>query len=909
MNNPLQILYLEDNPRDAELVQDKLRQAGMAHELCLAIDRAEYEAALAQTRFDLILSDYRLPDYDGMAALALARAKQPEVPFILISGTLGEEQAVECMLRGATDYVLKQRLNRLLPAVLRALTEAEEHQRRRQAEESLRESEEQFRAIFETASVGIAQASPRTGIFLRVNEKYCAITGYSTSELLGMSVPDITYPDDRQRDWEAFQSVVRGESSDYHLEKRYLRKDGATPWVNVNMTVLRDITGQPVSTVAVIEDISERKQAEAALQESETRYRRLHENMRDAFASVDLEGRIKEFNDVYCQMLGYEKEEIPSLTYTDVTPEKWHAYEDEIVRAQVLTNGFSEVYEKEYRRKDGTIFPVELRSILLRDASGQPSGMWAIIRDITERKRAEAAMRESEEEFRLLFESNRDALMLMAPPTYKFTRANHAALAMFKVPTEAQFTMLGPWDLSPERQPGGRLSVELANEMNEIALREGSHLFVWMHHRLDGKAFPAEVLLNRFVMKGQVFLQATVRDITLRMRAAEEKERLEEQFRQSQKMESVGRLAGGVAHDFNNMLSIIMGYSELALKGLQASDSLYKDIQEIRNAGQRSADLTRQLLAFARKQTIAPRILDINDSIAGMLKMLGRLIGEDIELLWKPATNLRPVLMDPAQLDQILANLAVNARDAISGVGQMTIETSNAQFDEAYCQANIDSVPGHYVLLAVSDNGCGMDNETRAQIFEPFFTTKPQGQGTGLGLATVYGIVKQNNGFITVHSKPGHGTTFKIHLPRHETEAMPSDVASESSKAPKGSETVLLVEDEKALLKLTRKMLKQLGYTVLSADSPIKALQLTEEYPGIIHLLITDVVMPSMSGRDLQLRLCALRPSIKCLFVSGYTTDVIAHQGILDEGVQFLQKPFAIKTLATKVRETLELNP
>jgi len=359
-----------------------------------------------------------------------------------------------------------------------------------------------------------------------------------------------------------------------------------------------------------------------------------------------------------------------------------------------------------------------------------------------------------------------------------------------------------------------------------------------------------------------------------------------------------------VAHDFNNLLGVINGYAEMALEDLDPADPLYADMNEIASAGRRSANLTRQLLAFARQQTIAPKSLDLNEAVGGMLKMLQRLIGEDIDLVWKPATPLWPVLMDPAQIDQILANLAVNARDAIAGVGKLTIETAQVEFDEAYCREHLYTKPGQYVMLAVSDNGCGMDRETMAHLFEPFFTTKPQGQGTGLGLATVYGIVKQNNGFINVYSELGRGSTFKIYLPRCEAEGV---AAAEQAhpQAATGAETVLLVEDDPALLKSSARMVELLGYTVLEANGPAEALRLAQEYAGAIHLLMTDVVMPGMSGRDLHQQIGALRPEIKCLYMSGYTANVIAHHGVLDPGIHFLAKPFTRRDLAAKLREAL----
>ena len=390
------------------------------------------------------------------------------------------------------------------------------------------------------------------------------------------------------------------------------------------------------------------------------------------------------------------------------------------------------------------------------------------------------------------------------------------------------------------------------------------------------------------------------RDIT-------EQRRLEEQFRQAQKMESVGRLAGGVAHDYNNMLSVILGYSEIALETIEPGSQLQAYLQAIFDAAQRSAGITRQLLAFARKQAIAPRVLDLNDTVESMLKMLRRLIGEDVNLIWRPESNLWPVMIDPSQVDQLLANLCVNARDAISGVGKITIETGMVSFDAAYCIHHAGAVPGEYVLVAVSDDGCGMDKEILDKIFEPFFTTKGSGQGTGLGLATVYGIVKQNNGFVNVYSEPGQGTTIKIYLPRHTAQFAKGEDASLGILQRGRGETVLVVEDEEAILKLAGIMLANLGYTVLTANSPAEAVSLArKQLPAGIHLLLSDVIMPEMNGRDLAERILALHPGMKCLFMSGYTANVITNQGVLDSGTYFIPKPFSQKDLAAKVRAVLD---
>ncbi len=394
------------------------------------------------------------------------------------------------------------------------------------------------------------------------------------------------------------------------------------------------------------------------------------------------------------------------------------------------------------------------------------------------------------------------------------------------------------------------------------------------------------------------------RDITERTLAEEEREHLQAQLAQAQKIESVGQLAGGIAHDFNNMLAVILGQAELAQLRLHDEARLKLAISEIQNAAKRSSALTQQLLAFARKQAIAPKVMDLNDNVAGMFKMLRRVIGEDIELRLTAGDGLWKVKMDPSQLDQILTNLCVNARDAIEGHGQITIETQNLLLDESWCDAHPSLHPGEYVVISVSDNGKGMDTDTRQKIFDPFFTTKKMGAGTGLGLATVYGIVKQNDGLIDVYSEPGQGSSFKIYLPRTEEDEI-STAPLSSELLPKGDETVLLVEDEEAVLKITKEMLDGLGYRVISASNPKQGLELAGRFSDPIHLLLTDVVMPEINGLKLSELLRQSHSELKVLFMSGYTADVIAQHGILDEGIDFIEKPFALKNLALKVREVL----
>ncbi len=539
-----------------------------------------------------------------------------------------------------------------------------------------------------------------------------------------------------------------------------------------------------------------------------------------------------------------------------------------------------------------------------RDQSGKIAYLIAEGRDITMQHESLEALRESEERFRLLFESSADPCWLLKDG--KFTECNLSALTLFGFESKEYFLGMHPSKISPEFQPDGQLSMSLADRMVAKALQEGSVRFEWEHQKKDGTTFPVEITLSCLIIKGEKALYCVGRDLTMQRKAEKERKRLEEQFLQAQKMESVGRLAGGVAHDFNNMLGAIIGYTEIALEEIPADHKIAAYLQEIRKAAQRSSGLTRQLLAFARKQTVTPRILDINQTVEGMLSMLRRLIGEDIELNWLPTANSGFVKMDPSQVDQILANLCVNARDAITNTGKVTIETGVASFDEEFCALHVDYIPGEYVMLSVSDNGCGIPAANISQLFEPFYTTKEVGKGTGLGLAMVYGIIKQNDGFISVYSEQGHGSIFKIYLPRFSGETAQENGKESAKVRHGGNETILLVEDEMVLLEISQTILERQGYKVIAVSSPGEAIRIVKEHKEKISLLISDVIMPEMNGRDLQQAINEVCPGLKCLFMSGYTANIIAAHGMLEDGVSFIQKPFSTGDLAQKVRETLD---
>ncbi|MFH0784395.1 MAG: ATP-binding protein [Pseudomonadota bacterium] len=555
--------------------------------------------------------------------------------------------------------------------------------------------------------------------------------------------------------------------------------------------------------------------------------------------------------------------------------------------------------------RDGTERCIADSGAPIRDADGTITGVVLVFRDQTAEYAAQKDLAKSEERLQLALNATSEALWDWDLPSGVVYRSPHYDKLVACKPEEDQSDFeffkntVHPDDLShvletiEKHKKGMHAAIEV-----DCRLASYSEDTRWL--RIKGG------VVSRAADGAPLRMVGTLSDITEQKQNAETRAKLERQVQQLQRIEAIGQLAGGVAHDFNNMLGIILGHAELAMAEIDQTQPTFAHLREIQDAAKRSADITRQLLAFARKQTITPREIDLNATIAGMLKMLRRLIGEDIDLAWMPGFELWQVKVDPSQVDQILANLCVNARDAISGVGKITVETENRTFDEDYCRNYPDVVPGEYVMLSVSDTGVGMSKETMAHIFEPFFTTKVVGEGTGLGLATVFGAIKQNNGFINVYSEPGQGTTFRIYLPRFVNSSEKVRAEQESKLAVGGNEIILLVEDERKNLEMISAMLEKLGYSVIAASGPREAIQLMEEITTDINLLITDVIMPEMNGWDLAERLLFSQLGMKCLFMSGYTADIISKQGVLAEGVNFIQKPFSKNELATKIREVLE---
>ncbi|HEX6276107.1 MAG TPA: response regulator [Polyangiaceae bacterium] len=663
MTRRLRTLLIEDSPTDAKLVLHELGKLGRPVEASRVQNDSGLREALTTSNWDLILCDWSMPGYSALRALAVVKELAPDVPFIIVSGTVGEESAVEAMRAGARDYVLKDKLGRLVPVVERELSEAHERAARQLAETALRASEARFSRLSTSGIVGIVFA--------------------------------------------------------------------------------------------------------------------------------DLDGNVFDANDAYLDMLGYSREEMVAgrLNWKERIPPEWTAL-TERQAAEIRRSGAARPLEQELFHRNGTRVPVLQGAALLEDPK-----VVAFVVDMTRQRRAEEA---------------------------EARRAEEA-----------------------KREHAGR-------ERAEEALR-----------------------------------------------------RSEEQLRHAQKMEAVGRLAGGVAHDFNNVLSIILSYAEVLLESFRPGDPIRDDLDEIRKAALRASGLTRQLLLFSRQQVTIARVLDLNEVLVNTEKMLKRMLGEDVDFSLALGSELGRVRVDPGHIEQVVMNLAVNARDAMPKGGKLTIETANVVLDDSYARAHLPARSGRFVMLAVSDTGIGMDKATQARIFEPFFTTKPKGKGTGLGLSTVFGIVEQSGGTLWVYSEPGRGTTFKIYLPfvDAEVEAVRPALAPTTLK---GDETILLVEDEDQVRVIAGAVLRRYGYNVLVARNAGEALLLCEGHPGTIDVLVTDVVMPQMSGPELAQRLAIGRPEMRILCMSGYTDDSIVRHSVLQPGVAYLQKPFTPQSLATKVREVLD---
>jgi two-component system, cell cycle sensor histidine kinase and response regulator CckA len=755
---------------------------------------------------------------------------------------------------------------------------------REQSEALLRQSQEKYASMVHSSPDAITLRSLPDRRYLEVNEGFMRLTGYTAEEVLGKTPGELHLWVEQQPHQATLQMVekqglVKGE------EFRFRTKAGEIRYGRVS-AVRVTINGQPCM-LSVTHDITDRKCAETAASQLAL----IVESSDDAIVGTSLDGKIVSWNTGAERIYGYTASEVVGQPTSILAPPEQRDELPEILE-RLKRDERIQHYETVRARKDGERINVSVSISPVKDAEGKIIGASAIARDVTERKRVEAELQKSEAHFRSLI---RDAPYGIYRVTLdgQFLHVNPALVTMLGYDSEEEL-MRRNMEKDIYRDPQSRRGL-----ITELAHTDDFRAVETEWRRKDEKIITVKMTGHPVFQKNNslAYFEVFAEDIT-------ERRTLERQLLQSQKMEAIGRLAGGIAHDFNNLLSVILGHSDILEQQVGTNSCLLKSVEATRNAAERAAALTMQLLAFSRKQVIEPTVIDLNESVVEIQKMLHRIIGEDIELTIRLQPRLGYVKADSGQLGQVLMNLAVNSRDAMPSGGKLAIETANVDLDDTYVRQHLGARPGPFVMLAVSDTGIGMDSETLSHVFEPFFTTKESGKGTGLGLSMVYGIIKQNNGYVMAYSEPGRGTTFKIYFPRTvESLPVPHRVEKE---IPGGSETILVVEDELALRELTCVLLQEAGYTVLESTGVEDAIATAKDSQRKIDLLLTDIVMPRLDGRELANQLVALRPNLRVLYMSGYTDDVIVHRGLLKQATVLVQKPFTKAKLLRKVRETLD---
>jgi PAS domain S-box-containing protein len=770
----------------------------------------------------------------------------------------------------------------------------------RRTQEALRATQDLLHAAVEGNPSAVFIKDPQ-GRYLLANSAGARVVGKTVQEIIGREDTAVLPAEVAERMRASDRRVLA--TGEPEVCEETFSIGGARRTFLTTKTLYRDSAGHTLGVIGMSRDITERKEATESLRRGQQFLRAVIDNTPECIKLVAPDGTLVDINPAGLAMLDAEApgEVLGQSVYALITPEYREAYRalhERVCRGEKGQLVFEIVGLKGTRRW------METYAAPLRNPSDGRLLQLGLSHDITERKRAEEAVRASERRFRALVENSWDLLTLLAPDG-TIIYISPASLKQRSYTEEELIGQNGLDFIHPEDQ------ARIAGLLKQVVSEPGA--VVSAELRALGKdgtwRWTEASARNMLHEPGIGAIVVNYRDITERKLAEEARTRAEAHLRQAQKMEAIGRLAGGVAHDFNNLLTIINGYSEFLLGRLPAGDPARDAAREIHKAGGRAATLTRQLLAFSRRQILAPVVLDLNAILTGMEKVLRSLIGEDIEFRTCLAADLGRVKADAGQMEQVLVALALNARDAMPKGGELTIETRNAELDEVHVQAHPEARPGSYALLLVRDTGVGMDAETRAHLFEPFFTTKEFGKGSGMGLAMVYGTVSQSGGHIEVQSEPGHGTTFAIYLPRLPELAPAPESGSGLRRLPQGHETVLLVEDEDGVRMLARLVLQTNGYTVLEARNGRDALTVAERHAGPIHLLVSDVVMPQMSGREVADRLRAVRPGLRVLYISGYADDAIVHHGVLEPGLAFLQKPFSPAVLVRKVREVLDANP
>jgi len=764
------------------------------------------------------------------------------------------------------------------------------------AEATLRASEERFRSMIEKSAEAVALVSG-TGEIIYTSPGKPTLAGRQSSESIGTSFMESVVPEDRDRLAAAFGKLLEEPEVVSTLEFRIAHTDGT---MRVIETTSTNLLGDPTVGAIVVNsrDITPRKQMEAELRLREERYRRIIESTSEGVVITDRDGKITFVNSRFAEMLGYAREEMVGRSVIELIHPDWRDVGQ--AKLESRRQGIAEVHAITLTHKSGREVWVEVNANPQFNAAGELEDTIGLIIDHTERRRADEARKWHD----AIVEFSDDAIIGLDMKASVISW-NRGAERLYGYRADEivgkSVEVLLPPDLAAEE------AVILAR----LSRGENIEHYETTRQRKDGSLVDVSLTVSaiRDIDGVVVGVSKIARDLSERRKSEARLLRSEDQLRQAQKLEAVGSLAGGIAHDFNNLLSVILSYTSLALDEVEPGSPLHLDLEQIEQASERAAALTRQLLAFSRRQILEPQVIDLNKSLLGLEQMLRRVLGEQIELSLMLHAGVGHIYVDRSQLEQVVMNLVVNAHDAMPDGGNLTIETARAVLDEAAAAAHHGLSAGVYSVMAVTDTGVGMDAATVARIFEPFFTTKDRGKGTGLGLSTVFGIVRQSGGHIWVYSEPGIGTTFKVYMPESERPETLVDTPMRSlvtrALLP-GHETILLVEDEDAVRATMRTILRRQGYHVIEAQNGPDALQLCEQYRTQIHLLLTDVVMPRMNGKQLAAQIASLRPKIRVLYVSGYTENTIVHHGILDAGIAYLQKPITPLALERKVREVLD---
>jgi PAS domain S-box-containing protein len=867
------------------------------------VESSDDMVAVVDREYRFLQANHAYLDQRGLKREELLGLSVPEVLGEEAFESLVKEKLEECFQGKTVRYEIKEQYPKLgerdifvsyfpiegSEGVDRAMCVMRDITERKQAEDARIEERHLLHTLMDNLPDTV-YFKDRESHFTRINKAHMKLFGLSDpAQAVGKTDFDFFTPEHAQEAYNDEQEIIRTGQPVVGKEEMETWPDGHVTWVSTTKMPLRDAHGNIIGTFGVSRDVTQRKRAEEALRDNEERFRSLVENATVGIYRTTPQGQVLMANPTMVRMLGYKDfEELAARNLE----EPWFEphYPRGAFRQQIERDGEVRGLEAAWKRRDGSVIFVRESARVVRGGSGNLLYYDGIVEDITERKRAEA------EHMRLVTAIEQSAEGVVITSTTG--DIEYVNPAFTRITGYRREEVMGK---NPRILKSGEQDPALYQQLWATILNGGIWHGELINRRKDGSLYTEEMNIAPVRNSGGEITHfiATKLDVTAR-------KQLEQQFLQAQKMEAVGRLAGGVAHDFNNLLTIINGYAALLSEQTSTEDPRRARLKEILMAGERAASLTRQLLAFSRRQILEPRVLDLNGVIAGIEKMLRRLIQEDVELVTTSRPDLGRVKVDPGQIEQVIMNLAVNARDAMPEGGKLLIETSNVEIDENYARSHSPMMPGKHVMLAVSDTGCGMDLETQAHIFEPFFTTKEEGQGTGLGLATVHGIVEQSNGFIWVYSEPGRGSTFKIYFPLVE-EALPTaEPAEVPAELAESSETVLVVEDEGGVRSLLSETLASHGYKVLEAAGAAQALQIAERHTEPIHLLLTDVVMPGTDGKKLAMRLATLHPETKVLYMSGYTDDAIVRHGILEGGTSFLQKPFLPQALLAKIHEVLK---